>query len=31
MIDDTQAQNDWDWKPLFGLEQLVEEMLENLS
>jgi nucleoside-diphosphate-sugar epimerase len=31
MIDDSQAQNDWGWEPQFGLEQLVEEMLENLS
>ena len=31
MIDDTQAQNDWGWKPQFGLNQLVDEMLANLQ
>src|SRR5690606_33032679 len=28
-IDDTPAREDWGWKPTFGLEELVQVMLEN--
>ena len=30
-IDDSQAQNDWGWKPQFDLEKTTEEMLNNLA
>jgi len=30
-IDDTAAQKDWDWRPAYGLQELVAEMIENLS
>ncbi|WP_209402670.1 NAD-dependent epimerase/dehydratase family protein [Pseudozobellia sp. WGM2] len=30
-IDDSQAQNDWGWKPKFDLEKTTEEMLNNLA
>lgn len=30
-IDDSFARDDWGWSPKYNLEQLVEEMLKNLS
>ncbi|MDP6742594.1 MAG: NAD-dependent epimerase/dehydratase family protein [Candidatus Thalassarchaeaceae archaeon] len=30
-IDDSFAQNEWGWSPKYNLQQLVEEMLKNLS
>lgn len=30
-IDDTVAQNDWNWRPEFDLEKITEAMLKNLS
>lgn len=30
-IDDTPARDDWGWKPTFGLDELVQVMLENLA
>jgi len=30
-IDDTQARNDWDWKPEFDLARMTADMLENLK
>jgi len=30
-VDDSEARNDWGWKADFGLEQLVNEMLTNLT
>ncbi|MFN4298444.1 MAG: NAD-dependent epimerase/dehydratase family protein [Thermaurantimonas sp.] len=30
-IDDTQARQDWNWKPRFTLENMVSEMLSKLS
>jgi nucleoside-diphosphate-sugar epimerase len=30
-IDDTQAKNDWGWKPEFDLDQTTSEMLSNLK
>ena len=30
-IDDSKAQEDWDWKPEFDLERMSSTMLENLS
>lgn len=30
-IDDTEAQQDWGWKPEFDLERTTEEMLKNLK
>jgi nucleoside-diphosphate-sugar epimerase len=30
-VDDSEASNDWGWKAEFGLEQLVNEMLTNLT
>jgi nucleoside-diphosphate-sugar epimerase len=28
-LDDTQAREDWGWKPSFGLTEMVEDMLKN--
>jgi nucleoside-diphosphate-sugar epimerase len=28
-LDDTQAREDWGWKPSFGLAEMVEDMLKN--
>lgn len=30
-MDDTEARNDWQWKPDFDLQKLVETMLDNLE
>ena len=30
-IDDSFAQKEWNWSPKYNLQQLVEEMLKNLS
>jgi len=30
-IDDSRARQDWDWKPDFGLEQMVKDMLLNIK
>jgi nucleoside-diphosphate-sugar epimerase len=30
-IDDTNANNDWGWKPEYDLEKLSSDMLKNLS
>jgi nucleoside-diphosphate-sugar epimerase len=30
-IDDSVAQNDWGWKPEFGLEKMTTDMLQNLK
>ncbi len=30
-IDDSQARNDWGWKPKYSLEELVKEMYENIK
>ena len=30
-IDDTEASNDWGWRPKFDLDNLVEDMIENLK
>jgi nucleoside-diphosphate-sugar epimerase len=30
-IDDAAAQRDWDWKPRFGLAEIVSDMLKNLA
>jgi nucleoside-diphosphate-sugar epimerase len=30
-IDDTGAQNDWGWKPEFGIERMTEDMIANLK
>jgi nucleoside-diphosphate-sugar epimerase len=30
-VDDSEARNDWGWQADFGLEQLVHEMLTNLT
>ncbi|WP_207496616.1 NAD-dependent epimerase/dehydratase family protein [Aridibaculum aurantiacum] len=30
-IDDSQAQNDWGWKPEYDLERMTKDMLENLK
>lgn len=30
-IDDSKAREDWGWKPNFGLEEMVEDMLEHLG
>ena len=30
-LDDTVARNEWDWSPKFGLEELVDDMIKNLS
>ncbi len=30
-IDDTVARDDWNWKPEFSMEEMVDEMLANLS
>jgi len=30
-LDDTVARNEWGWSPKFGLDELVDDMLENLS
>ena len=30
-IDDSEAKNDWDWKPKFTTTKLVEQMLEGLK
>lgn len=30
-IDDSTAQNDWNWKPKYGLSEMVKVMLENVD
>jgi nucleoside-diphosphate-sugar epimerase len=30
-IDDSEACNDWAWKPAYDLASLVKEMLENIK
>ena len=30
-IDDTQAKNDWEWKPQFDLESMTEIMIHKLK
>ena len=30
-LDDTVARNEWGWSPKFGLDELVDDMIENLS
>lgn len=30
-IDDAQARSDWSWAPAYGLSEIVEDMLSNLS
>ncbi|GAA3561922.1 NAD-dependent epimerase/dehydratase family protein [Snuella lapsa] len=30
-IDDTNAKNDWNWKPNYNLETMTEDMIENLK
>lgn len=30
-IDDSAARKDWNWKPKFGLKEMVKDMIENLS
>ncbi len=30
-IDDTAARKDWNWKPLFNLDEMIRQMLVNLS
>ncbi|MBJ6367445.1 NAD-dependent epimerase/dehydratase family protein [Snuella sedimenti] len=30
-IDDTNAKNDWNWKPNYNLEAMTEDMIENLK
>ena len=30
-LDDTVARNEWGWSPKFGLDKLVDDMIENLS
>ncbi len=30
-IDDSEAKNDWGWKPHYGIEQMTADMLENLK
>ena len=30
-LDDTVARNEWGWAPKFGLDELVDDMIENLS
>ena len=30
-IDDAQARQDWGWNPLFDIDSLVSEMLENIK
>ncbi|MCW3081569.1 NAD-dependent epimerase/dehydratase family protein [Segetibacter sp.] len=30
-IDDSEAKNDWGWKPEFGIERMTEDMLKNLQ
>jgi nucleoside-diphosphate-sugar epimerase len=30
-IEDTQARNDWQWAHAFGLEKMVDVMLDNLG
>lgn len=30
-IDDSEAQNDWNWKPEFDLETMTQDMLNNLT
>ena len=29
-LDDTEAQNDWGWKPRFTLDKMTEDMLKNI-
>lgn len=31
IMDDSQAKEDWNWKPNFDLEKITEAMLENLK
>jgi nucleoside-diphosphate-sugar epimerase len=30
-IDDSEARNDWGWKPEFNIERMTEDMLKNLK
>jgi len=30
-IDDSSSKNEWGWKPQFGLSEMVDDMLDNLS
>ena len=30
-LDDTVARNEWGWSPKFGLDELVDDMIKNLS
>ncbi len=30
-IDDSEARNDWGWKPEFGIERMTKDMLKNLQ
>jgi nucleoside-diphosphate-sugar epimerase len=30
-IDDSKAQQDWDWKPKYDLDAMTEDMLKNLK
>ena len=30
-LDDTVARNEWNWSPKFGLEELVDDMIKNLT
>jgi nucleoside-diphosphate-sugar epimerase len=30
-IDDTAAREDWGWKPKYGMDEMVKEMIDNLK